>query len=106
MEIFLIPLANTPQRFEIALGDTEYTVQCRWNPAADSWIVDMWRADNGASIFCNLPLVTGVDLLAQYRHLVQGSLHIYTDGDENATPTMDNLGKESNLYYITEGGNG
>ena len=101
MEIYLLPLTNAPQRFDIDLGGTDYIVQCRWNPENPSWIVDLWRADNGNSLFCNLPLVTGVDLLVQYQHIITGSLYIYTDGNEDEAPTMESLGNESNLYYIT-----
>lgn len=100
MDIFLVPLANTPQRFEIDLGGTEYTIQCRWNQESLSWIVDVWRADTDEQLFSNFPLLAGADLLEQFQHLIRGSLYIYTDGDENADPTHDNLGNESNLFFI------
>ncbi|MBQ5688319.1 MAG: hypothetical protein IIV23_11525 [Ruminococcus sp.] len=102
MEIYLVPLKNVPQRFEIDLSGKEYIVQCRWNPEMPSWTVDFADAATGAWLFRDLPLTAGIDLLQQYQHLVTGSLFIYTDGDENSPPTQENLGAESNLYYITE----
>jgi hypothetical protein len=50
-----------------------------------------------------MPLVTGIDLLRQYRYLgIPGSMIVYTDGDPDAPPTLENLGNESNLYYVVD----
>ncbi len=55
------------------------------------------------SIITCLPLVTGTDLLSQYGHLHLGfGLYVYTDGDANAVPTLDNLGTGSNLFVAVE----
>jgi hypothetical protein len=43
-----------------------------------------------------VPLVTGVDLLAQYAYLgFIGSLVVQTDHDPDATPTYENLGERA-----------
>jgi len=100
---FKIPLINIPQRFAIDLAGKSYIVLSRYNTEMESWLISMADGDTEEDIFDSMPLVTGVDLLAQYAYLgIQGSLIVYTDGDEHATPTEFNLGAESNLYYLVE----
>ncbi len=51
----------------------------------------------------NIPLVTGTDLLGQYEYVgLNGQLFVYTDGNADNVPTLDNLGIESNLFYLTD----
>lgn len=100
MTVYRIPLTNVPQRFAIELGGREYVMVVRWNPIMGNWV--MCLLDGDMVLVNCLPLVTGVDLLAQFRHLgINGSFVVVTDGDPYATPTLGNLGTDSNLYYIT-----
>ena len=101
--LFRIPLINEPQVFEIDLSERAYTIVCRWNPEMPAWQM-CWRdAVTGQPLLTCLPLVTGVDLLAQYKHLgIPGRLFCYTEGDAEAPPTLDNLGIEGQLYYLVE----
>ncbi len=52
----------------------------------------------------NTPLVTGVDLFAQYRYLnlVKGQFIVFTAGAELQPPTLENLGQEANLFYVDD----
>lgn len=103
LNAFRIPLVNTPQKFAIDLNGRSFIMECVWNPEMLSWLISMYDGDTEECIFATMPLVTGVDLLAQYAHLgIDGSLIVYTDGDEHATPSEANLGVESNLYYLVE----
>lgn len=99
---FIIPLINEPQQFEIALAGVNYLMTCKWNDSDDAgWVLDI-ADDSGTPIICNMPLITGADLLDGMDYLgIQGSLFIFTDGDDFATPTLLNLGVESNLYFQT-----
>lgn len=108
MAIFQIPLTNIPQTFDISLAGVLYTVTCRWNDAADSgWTIDFVDANSGESIANNIPLITGADMLDGLQYLgIQGQLFVYTDGDDTAIPTLDNLGVESNVYFSTQVSNG
>jgi hypothetical protein len=101
MDLFLIPLVNTPQQFNITLGEQDLIIVCKWNDSPDGgWVIDILDDITNAPIICNIPLVTGVNLLEQYDYLgFNTKLVIYTDGDANAVPTLDNLGVDSNLYY-------
>lgn len=101
-QIFTIPLANVPQRFAIDLSGKSYIMESVWNTINSAWEISLFDGDTEEPIFESLPLVTGVDLLAQYGYLqIGGSLVCYTDGDEFAPPTLENIGQEANLYYVT-----
>ena len=102
-EIFKIPLTSIPQRFAIDLSGKSYLMTSSYCWPLETWVIDMADGDTGASIFAGLPLVTGVNLLAQYAYLgIPGEMYVLTDGNDLSPPTLDNLGVECNLYYVTE----
>lgn len=104
MTTFLIPLVNTPQAFEIALAGVNYKLTCKWNDAEQGgWVLDIADADTAVPIVANIPLITGADCLDGLAYLgINGQLIVFTDGDDTAVPTFENLGVESNLYFLTE----
>ncbi len=108
MTTFIIPLVNIPQSFDIALAGVNYTMTCRWNDAPDAgWVVDLANADTSVVIVANIPLITGADCLAGLEYLgIDGQLIVFTDGDDTAVPTLEDLGIESNLYFLTDAANG
>lgn len=103
MALFQIPFSNIPQRFSIELGGVLYNLVNRWNPMEEGgWLIDIFDADEQPLVM-NLPLVTGADLFGQHKHLgLPGELIVYTDGEESALPTLENLGTESNAWLVTE----
>lgn len=104
MSTFKLPLQNVPQVFDIALAGVNYTMTCRWNSAPDAgWVLDLADADSGLPIVANIPLIVGADCLSGLEYLgINGRLIVYTDGAELTVPTLENLGRESNLYFITD----
>lgn len=104
MTTFVIPLTNVPQSFEIALAGINYQITSYWNNAPDAgWVIDIANADTSVVIIAGLPLTTGANLLESLDYLgINGELWVYTDGDELAVPTFDNLGVECNLYFLTD----
>lgn len=104
MSTFLLPLINVPQTFQLTLAGVEYVVTCRWNDAQDAgWVIDFANAITGLPIVANIPLIVGADLLAGLDYLgFQGSLFVLTDGASDDVPTLDNLGVESNVYFVTD----
>lgn len=104
MTNFILPLVNIPQTFAIALGGKEYNLTCKWNDSPDAgWVLDFADALTGEAIAANIPLITGADCLEGLEYLgFNGSLIVFTDGDDTAVPTLENLGVESNLYFQTE----
>jgi hypothetical protein len=101
MTKYEIPLISDPQTFEITLAGTPYSLTVRWNKVTVNWTLDI-ADSNGNNILAGLVLTTGVDLFAQYAYLnLGGTLTVETDGDLTATPTLDNLGIHSHLYFTT-----
>lgn len=104
MADFKLPLSNTPEKFEISLADKNYLMTVKWNDSDEGgWMMDLEDATTNVSIVAGIPLITGADLLEGLDYLgIEGHLYVYTDGDTFATPTLLNLGVESNVYFQTE----
>lgn len=104
MTTFILPLINIPQKFDIALAGVNYILTCRWNAAFEGgWVIDLTDATTNEPVAANIPLITGADCLSGLEYLgIDGELVVYTDGDETAVPTLENLGIESNLYFQTD----
>lgn len=104
MTTFVVPLQNVPQVFEIALAGKTYIMTCKWNSADDGgWIIDLVNAETGVPVVSNVPLITGADCLEGLEYLgINGKFAVLTDGNQFAVPTLENLGVESNLYFITD----
>lgn len=104
MQTFLIPLTNIPQDFNITLANRELRLVTKWNDSLEAgWALDIYDGVTDTPLVMNIPMITGTDLLEQFEYLkLNGKLIVFTDGDEKAVPTLDNLGVESNLYFQTE----
>jgi hypothetical protein len=102
MSIFNIPLkVGTPQTFQIALGGVPYQLTLRYrNVDQGGWTLDI-DDDAGNAVLHGIPLVTGVNLLAQYGYLgLGGGLYVQTTSDPDAVPTFENLGDDGLLYWV------
>ncbi|WP_281659636.1 phage baseplate plug family protein [Microvirgula aerodenitrificans] len=102
MPVVEIPLTPDPQRFTITLSGVDYRLTVRWREAVDGgWTLDIADAA-GTPIVRGIPLVTGVDLLKQYRYMgFPGGLFVLTTDDLAAPPTFENLGVGSHLHWVT-----
>ena len=100
-QIFEIPLTATPQRFKITLGGVDYWMTFTFkNVNEGGWVLDVEDA-SGMPMVSGIPLVAGIDLLGQYQYLgFNGRLHVQTTSDPDATPTFENLGAASKLYWV------
>jgi len=95
-----IPTKPYSERFNISLNNVIYQILKVWNVANQSWIIDI-SDSNGNPILSGVPLITGADLLDQYRHLLfGGEMECQTDHNLQAVPTYDNMGSESHLYWL------
>lgn len=103
MNIYEIPLTPDPQRFTVTLSGVDYrlTVQYR-NAGGAGWVLDI--ADtNGQPLVSGIPLVTGVNLLAQYRYLgFGGGIWVQGAEDPDDVPTFEDLGIGSHVFWVTE----
>lgn len=100
-----IPLTATPQRFTINLSGKAYRVRLWWNVIGQRWVIDLANTD-GEVIISSIPVVSGADLLDQYRYLgLGGKLYAYTDAELGEPPTRINLGSNGKIYWETEDDN-
>ena len=100
-----LPLSAANQRFSITLGQVEYMLIVTWRAAIEAGGTIDIASSAGTPIVSGVPLVTGTDLLEQYRHLEiggGGSLYVATDGDPDAVPTFDGLGAATKLYWVPD----
>lgn len=100
---YKIPLKGGPERFKITLGGTDYWLQLTYkNVEQGGWVLNISNS-TGSPIVNGIPLVTGVDLLAQYPHLgFAGRLWVQTDYSADAVPTFENLGTSTKLLWVTD----
>lgn len=95
-----VPLSAKPQTFSISLGGVVYYLTLRWNVIGKYWVLDI-ADDEQVPLILGIPVVTGVDLLGQFRSFnFNGWLIAQTDGDADAVPTFDNLGTAGRLYFV------
>lgn len=103
MAVVEVPLSPQAQRFSITLAGIVYRMRVTYNDVTEGgWTLDI--GDNtGALIVAGLPMVTGIDLLAQHRHLgIFGRLFVTTDRGAGETPTFDGLGLTSHLFFVPD----
>lgn len=97
-----IPLKSIPQQLRISILGTVYILTVQWCSPAQTWLLDIQIAGSLAYVLRAIPLVTGADLLAQYRYLGIGcSLIVQTDHATLTQPTFSNLGKTAHLFVVT-----
>jgi hypothetical protein len=99
--VFEIPLIpSTPQKLHISLSGTDYTLSLSWNTVSAVWLLDI--ADtNEVPILSGVPLVTGVDILSQYKYFgIPGSIVVQGSGNPDNVPTFDTLGTTSHVFWI------
>jgi hypothetical protein len=99
---YVVPLIPAAQTLSVSLGGNQYNLRVLWNAAANCWVLDIYDASN-SPVVLGIPIVTGVDLLRQFGYLnFGGQLIAQTDFDTLAVPTADNLGTNSNLYFVVK----
>lgn len=100
---FEIPLSPVPQRFTITLGAVDYRLTVQYRKAGGAgWVLDIADANN-VPLVSGIPLVTGTDLLAQYRYLgFAGRLWVQGAANPDDVPTYEDLGIGSHLYWVTD----
>lgn len=108
IQFFEIPLFSSPQTMGITLGGVAYNLRFLYRDSQGAypnilpagWIMDLLDQNNNL-LAGALPLITGLDILEQYRYLgVGGGLFVATDGDPDAVPTYENIGTASHLYFV------
>lgn len=103
-EAFEIPLVPGPQRLSVQLAGVPLQLLLAWNRAGGWWAMTV-SDSAGRPLACSIPLVPGLDLLAQHRAAlaVPGALVVEVEGDPGATPGYADLGGRARLYFVAEG---
>lgn len=99
---YVIPITpSTPQVFSTTLLQTSYNMRTRFSVGSLAWMLDIYDVDNNL-IVGSIPLVTGADLLEQYKYLgIGGGLYISNSGSLNdAVPQFNDLGVNGQLVFI------
>ena len=97
-----IPFSPQPQTFTIALIGVSYRLTTRWCGAMLAWALDIYGPD-GSALLLGLPIITGVDLLGQHKHLgIGGSIFVQSSGDLEAVPGFNDLGASGLVFFVTE----
>jgi hypothetical protein len=101
MTVYEIPLIAAPQTLRVSLVGVLYDLTVYWCWPAQCWMFDLAIDSTGVYILRGAPLVTGVDLLAQFIYLgIGGALIVQTDNAPLAAPTFANLGQTAHFYFI------
>lgn len=99
MNINEIPLSPDNQLFDISLNNVIYKIRLIWRK--NSWFLDL-QNDSGVDIIAGIPLVSGIDLLAQYAYLQLGfGLVVLSDTNSDGAGQFE-LGYYSHLCVISE----
>lgn len=103
MNYFEIPLAPEPQRFTVTLSGIDYRLTVQYRLAGGAgWVLDI-ADSNDVPLVSGIPLVTGGDLLAPYRHLgFTGALRVQGASYPDDVPTYEDLGIGSHMYWVTD----
>ncbi|EAT7906851.1 hypothetical protein QON05_002572 [Salmonella enterica] len=100
MEAVEIPLVADNQTFATTINGTVYHLSVIWR--GEYWVLDL-ADSNGSVIISGMPMITGADLLAQYRYMNLGfSLVVLCDVAGQENPKQFDLGTFSHLYVFTE----
>ena len=103
MALVQLPVSSDRANYEFkcTLDGVRYSFAFRWNERAGQWIIDIKTA-SGVVIVAGIPLVSGVDFLAQFKTragIPQGNLFLLNLVDENISPGRDDLGVNVLLMY-------
>lgn len=96
MTVFELPLRTGAQEFFTPLNGTTYKFKLLWRDPV-GWFLDIAKPD-GTPLVNGISVVTGVNLIKQYRHKIKGELWVYTDGLEN--PDYKSVGDTLKLYWV------
>lgn len=100
-DVFEIPTQPQNQQFTVSLGGTTYTMRLKWNAANQSWVMDLMDSQQNP-ILSGVPVVTGADLLAQFKYLgIAGAVVAQSDYDADEVPNYASLGSTGHLYYLS-----
>lgn len=102
MNTYEIPLSSDPQTFIITLSGVDYRLTLLYRSVGGAgWVLDV-ADSSGNPLVGGIPLVTGVDLLGQFKHLgFGGGLWVQGAANPDDVPTFADLGSGSHVFWVT-----
>jgi hypothetical protein len=101
-----IPLRGRPTRFQVSLAGITYGIRSYWLIPANIWVLDISDVE-GNLLAGGVAMVTGTDLLAQFKYLnIGGQLLVISDHapPDADPPDWDTLNDTGHLYFIPDAG--
>lgn len=94
MALYEIPLLDRNQKFFIKLNKVNYQLKLVY---LKRWYLDIYQA-NAEPIARNIPLVSGIDILSPYSHLINGSMYVQ-NLNEDESQSFNDLGTSIKLFW-------
>lgn len=102
-QYFTIPFVSLPQEFYIDLNDKTVLIKNKWNSMIPAWEMSIYDGDTLEPLILCMPIIGGIDLLEQFAFTgLKGSMAVLTDGNSLSDPTLNNLGDESQVFYVVD----
>lgn len=94
MALYEIPLLDRNQKFFIKLNKVNYQLKLVY---LKRWYLDIYQA-NAEPIAHSIPLVSGIDILSPYSHLIYGSMYVQ-NLNEDESQSFNDLGTNIKLFW-------
>ncbi|MDC4612124.1 hypothetical protein OHV63_08805 [Acinetobacter baumannii] len=94
MALYEIPLLDRNQKFFIKLNKVNYQLKLVY---LKRWYLDIYQA-NAEPIARSIPLVSGIDILSPYSHLINGSIYVQ-NLNEDESQSFNDLGTNIKLFW-------
>ena len=96
-----LPVASDPsQSFTVALGDSKFLFEIRWNDIAGFWTFDLTAEPSQVRLVAGAPILIGQDLFKPYA-LGIGGLVAYDSSGVGADAGADDLGDRVTLVWLS-----
>ncbi|MFL9507285.1 phage baseplate plug protein [Acinetobacter baumannii] len=94
MALYEIPLLDRNQKFFIKLNKVNYQLKLVY---LKRWYLDIYQA-NAEPIARSIPLVSGIDILSPYSHLINGSMYVQ-NLNKDESQSFNDLGTNIKLFW-------
>jgi len=94
MALYELPLLDRNQKFFIKLNKVNYQLKLVY---LKRWYLDIYQA-NAEPIARSIPLVSGIDILSPYSHLINGSMYVQ-NLNEDESQSFNDLGTNIKLFW-------
>ncbi|AXX39902.1 phage baseplate plug protein [Acinetobacter baumannii] len=94
MALYEIPLLDRNQKFFIKLNKVNYQLKLIF---LKRWYLDIFQT-NSEPVALGIPLVSGVDILSPFSHVISGSMYVQ-NLNEDESQSFGDLGTNIKLFW-------